>query len=174
MLLYGSMPENDFLLRQKEQFPQLQLDTMGAVFRLLRTANLINKKYEEHFSQYDLTHAKFVVLSILQRSPDNTKNPAGIAREMAISLKNVLRLLEGMEQRKLIRREQDTSDKRASIITITGEGKELFDLASPGVIEICNDAMKSLSQNDKEILSHMLQKIYADLRCKDVKDAPWW
>lgn len=160
MHLYGSIPEDEFLLRQKEQFPQLQLDTMGAVFHLLRTANLINKKYEEHFSQYDLTHAKFVVLSVLQRSPDNQRNPAGIAKDMAISLKNMLRLLEGMEQRKLIRREQDANDKRASIISITREGKDLFTRASPGMIEICNDAMKSLSKKEKEMLSQLTQKIH--------------
>ncbi len=163
MLLYGSVPEEDFLLQQKKQFPQLQLDTMGAVFRLLRTANSISRKYEEHFAQYDLTHAKFVVLSVLQRSPDSQRNPAGIAKDMAISLKNVMRLLEGMEQRKLIRRHQDENDRRASIITITPAGEDLYARATPGMLEIYNNALKSLSKKEKEMLSQLLQTIHARL-----------
>lgn len=88
--------------------------------------------YNTYAAQYDMTMAVgYVLLNIdLEKGTPATK----IAPLLGMEPRSLVRMLKNLEERGLIRREVDGSDKRFVRITLTEEGKIKREQAREGVI----------------------------------------
>jgi MarR family transcriptional regulator, organic hydroperoxide resistance regulator len=92
----------------------------------------ISRMYNTYAAQYDMTMAVgYVLLNIdLEKGTPATK----IAPLLGMEPRSLVRMLKTLEEKGLIRREVDGSDKRFVRISLTEEGKAKREQAREGVI----------------------------------------
>ena len=92
-----------------------------AAVAILRTANVLRRRFEAAAQQEGLTLPQYNVLRILRgaRGPLPTME---IAERMIEDTPGITRLVNSLEQRELIRREQWPGDRRQVLCQITAAG----------------------------------------------------
>jgi DNA-binding MarR family transcriptional regulator len=162
MFFLEELPDVRMLKGFAERFPEVEIDATAACLRLLRVASRLIRNLEAHFSHHGLSQARFLVLVVLERTAEKHLMPVEIAKQMGISKKNTARLLNFMEDDKLIRRTSHDTDGRASVITVTPKGRSLLDKALPGYYRVLNQAMSPLSAKEKRAFIDILNLIGPD------------
>ena len=90
---------------------------VGSVERVVRT-----RLYTDH----GMTLPRFDYLSQLYREPDRRMNMTELSRRLMVSGGNVTGLTDRLVADGLVKREQDSSDRRVQIIVLTDDGYERF------------------------------------------------
>ena len=90
---------------------------VGTVERVVRT-----RLYTDH----GMTLPRFDYLSQLYREPDRRMNMSELSRRLMVSGGNVTGLTDRLVADGLVKREQDSSDRRMQIIVLTDDGYERF------------------------------------------------
>jgi MarR family transcriptional regulator, organic hydroperoxide resistance regulator len=93
----------------------------------------ISRMYNAYAARFDLTMATgYVLLNIdIEEGTPATK----IGPLLGMEPRSLVRMLKGLEERGLIRRETDEADKRFVRIYLTDEGRAKREMARDGVIE---------------------------------------
>src|SRR6201996_2597006 len=162
MFFLEELPDVRMLKGFAERFPEMEIDATAACLRLLRVASRLIRNLEAHFSHHGLSQARFLVLVVLERTAEKQLMPVEIAKQMGISKKNTARLLNFMEDDKLIRRTSHDTDGRASVITATPKGRNLLAKALPGYYRVLNEAVGPLSSREKKAFIDILDLIGPD------------
>jgi DNA-binding MarR family transcriptional regulator len=117
----------------------------------------IARMYNQQALEYDATMSMgFVLLNI--NSEEGT--PATkIAPLMGLEARSLTRLLKSMEEKKLIYREADKSDKRSVRIHVTKEGKEKKERARETVLRFNEVIREEIPADKLDIFFEVLQKI---------------
>ncbi len=126
-------------------------------FHIKRTWLLIAKMYNQIAQQYDLSQATGFVLMHID---DEAGSPStSIAPLLGMEVTSMSRLLNSMEEKGLIVRKQDTTDKRMVRIYLTEEGKEKRKIARRVVKQfnelIAADLGDSVVQSTIQILERV-------------------
>ncbi|MGA7435320.1 MAG: MarR family transcriptional regulator [Solirubrobacterales bacterium] len=106
---------------------------------------------------FDLFPPQIMVL----RTLDRPKPMREVADHLACNSSNLTGITDRLEDRKLVERTADPSDRRVKLLVLTDEGKEL----RSRVMDRLNappDSMESLSDDDLFRLSTILAKLTAD------------
>ena len=90
---------------------------------LLRARERVMGPIRTMLSEVDITEQQWRVLRVLQE--DGPMEPTRIAEQACLLLPSLTRILQKLEQKKLIRRRPDTSDRRRQIVRITPAGATL-------------------------------------------------
>src|ERR1700761_2279489 len=162
MFFLEELPDTGMLRGFAQRFPEMEIEATAACLRLLRVASRLIRNLEAHFSRHGLSQARFLVLVVLERTAEKHLMPVEIARQMGISKKNTARVLNFMEDDKLIRRTSHDTDGRASVISVTPKGRNLLDKALPGYYRVLNDAMSPLSAKERRAFIELLDLIGPD------------
>jgi len=109
-----------------------------------------------------MTLPRFDYLSQLYREPDRRMNMSELSRRLMVSGGNVTGLTDRLVADGLVKREQDSSDRRVQIIVLTDDGyerfiqvalehekwiDELFEDLSPDQIRNLNQTLGQLKQS---------------------------
>ena len=95
-----------------------------ATGRLLSTAaRLVEHRWNEGLARFGLTHAGFGVIAHLMTGPLSQHEIAGLTK---VEDQTISRTLDRLERQGHIAREQDSTDRRRRIVTVTGTGREAF------------------------------------------------
>jgi DNA-binding MarR family transcriptional regulator len=162
MFFLEELPNTRMLKGFAQRFPEMEIEATAACLRLLRVASRLIRNLEAHFARHGLSQARFLVLVVLERTAEKHLMPVEIAKQMGISKKNTARLLNFMEDDKLIRRTSHDTDGRASVVTITPTGRGLLDKALPGYYRVLNDAVSALNGKEKRTFIEILDLIGPD------------
>ena len=116
----------------------------------------IARMYNQKAAKYDLTMSMgFVLLNIHSEGTPATK----IAPLMGLEARSLTRLLKTMEEKGLIYRETDPSDKRMVRIVLTKEGKRKKEKSRETVLRF-NEAVRSqINANKLNTFFQVLQDI---------------
>ena len=116
----------------------------------------IARMYNQKAAKHDLTMSMgFVLLNIHSEGTPATK----IAPLMGLEARSLTRLLKTMEEKGLIYRETDTSDKRMVRIVLTKEGKRKKEKSRETVVRF-NEAVRSqINANKLNTFFQVLQDI---------------
>ncbi len=96
----------------------------------------ISRMYNAYASRYGLTMATgFVLLNV---DLENGTPATRIGPLLGMEPRSLVRMLKNMEERGLIRREVDETDKRFVLIFLTDEGRAKREMAREGVIQFNN------------------------------------
>lgn len=60
----------------------------------------------------------------------------------------VTKLVKQLEKKGMVKREQDTIDERAKIITITPQGKDLIEKAEPEIKKVMSSMLQGISRDE--------------------------
>lgn len=130
-----------------------------AVYGIVLLYNLIHDAISKHLGPFHLSPAKFNILMIVkhQGGPDGISQ-VEISDKLIVTASNTTRLLDKLEQEKLIHREAREGDRRVNVIKISERGSALLDAAWPGYLETLKKLMKEVNEKDQKVLAGLLNE----------------
>lgn len=127
------------------------------VVTLTRALQSLNRAEAKVINSYDLTMPQFGVLEILYH-----KGPMRICTIIEKTLStggNMTVIIENLIKRGLASRRPDESDRRASLVSLTAEGKALIAEVFTEHIENLRGVLRHLSSDEKDTLIEKTRKL---------------
>lgn len=122
--------------------------------RLARVYQRVDRASAEHLSAYGLSVGQFDVLAQVGAREGITQNE--LAEKLLVTKSKVCQILRRMEERGLISRRQEG---RAKHLSLTEEGRRLFDEVVPSQEELVNRLLSSVPPEDHDLLSKTLGRL---------------
>lgn len=101
-----------------------------ALIQLLRTAEDLWNASRVFFSRWDLSPSQFNVLNLLRRRPEGLSQ-SELSRLLIMHRSNATGLVDRLESRGLVRREDDSTDRRAYRVVLASAGLALMEEIYP-------------------------------------------
>ncbi|MBF0384430.1 MAG: MarR family transcriptional regulator [Candidatus Omnitrophica bacterium] len=130
-----------------------------AIYGTILLYNRINSEIGIYLDQFDLSPAKFNVLMVIKhRGSEEGISQVEISKRLLVTASNMTRLIDKLEDEKLIERFAQEGDRRVNLIRVTQRAAKLLDDIWPGYIEKLKDLMKDMSKEDQIALSGLSLK----------------
>lgn len=120
-------------IRQSKPFPRR---TSEALLSVLRTAAVLEHHLTEALKPYAITSTQYNVLRILRGSGATGLCGREVASRLVSKVPDVSRLLDRMEEMRLISRVRDRGDRRHVTARITPHGEKVLEKATPALEEV--------------------------------------
>ncbi|UKY54436.1 MarR family winged helix-turn-helix transcriptional regulator [Streptomyces inhibens] len=108
---------------------------------------------------HDLTMWAYSVLLHLDETPIRTQ--AALAEAIRADKTRIIAVLDDLEERKLIRRQPDPGDRRARLLSLTGEGRRLRDTVQSAIQQGEEQVLAQLPAADRNGFLRALQTLSA-------------
>ena len=133
----------------ERQFKKLDKERLMCVLDLLGMMESMQKIINKHFSRYDLSQARFVILLLLYSSPQEKKWTAiSLARELKVSKPTITGLLKKLEADGMIKRLKNPDDRRSQLCLLSKKGRSRMDKILPDHFSRLTKALSAISQED--------------------------
>ncbi|MDD2886602.1 MAG: MarR family transcriptional regulator [Aliarcobacter sp.] len=129
--------------------------------KVAKVRNSIKNEMELALIPYDITTTQFVVLVKLCEKDRMTQKDLALEtnyKQSALTL-----ILDKLEAKKLIIREAKENDRRAYLIAITQEGRELEKKVIVLAKELEKRILENISENELNVFLNVLDKIFNNL-----------
>lgn len=118
-----------------ESFPEINSPGMRFIARVFRLRNLIYENAQREMSRFELSPVEYSVLTTLRKTPSpHVLRPSDIYKGMLITSGGLAKVLKGLEQKGLILREDNDSDRRGARARLSPAGIDLIEVAMKTVI----------------------------------------
>jgi DNA-binding MarR family transcriptional regulator len=127
-------------------------------YKLAVLSTKIGLAFWPHYgARFDLEVADWRLLSILgQFGPVTAKDVCAFA---AMHKTRVSRVISGLEKRRLVQRRVNRRDLREAFLSLTEEGRQMYEEIAPLALAFERDLMEHLSADDRFALEQALQKL---------------
>jgi DNA-binding MarR family transcriptional regulator len=98
---------------------------MAVFTAILRSEQLLHDQIKAVMRRYDLTFARYEVLTWLATDPESSVTLSWISRTLRIPPATVTNIIDRLEADELIRREPHPTDARTTLAVITPKGRKL-------------------------------------------------
>src|SRR5687767_8279523 len=147
-------------IRQRKPFTSLEQE---AQLTVVRTASLLVDAFEQMLRPYGITATQYNVLRILRGA-----EPEGLCRNelrdrMLTRMPDVTRLLDRMEDAKLVARARDSEDRRLVSTRITPKGLRLLDELDEAVTQEHMRRFHHLNKTQLKSLIELLNAVRSQL-----------
>ncbi|GDX16077.1 MarR family transcriptional regulator [Actinomycetes bacterium] len=144
----------------KAQRPDLDLSPLGVLSRITRISRHLDIERRNAFA--DLDTWGFDVLASLRRAGTPYQlSPSQLMQETLVTSGTMTNRLDRLEELDLITREQDPSDGRGSLVTLTKAGVRAVDTAMEELLGRERNFLAPLSSDEKKELARLLSLIAA-------------
>lgn len=141
--------------------PELDVEPMGVVGRLLRAAPLIMARCEAYLEAFDLSRAEFDIVSALCRS-DGPISPGELTRQLLFTGPATTKRLRRLESAGWIARSVNPDDARGFLIVATDDGARRFAELLPGYLEFEASLVSVLDDVERTVLGATLRRLLVD------------
>jgi DNA-binding MarR family transcriptional regulator len=140
--------------------PNVDVSPLEVLSRVSRLARYLDRQRTVIFARHDLEIWSFDVLSALRRAtgPSNL-SPGQLLAQTLVTSGTMTNRLDRLEERGLVRRQQDPFDARSVRVAITPAGKKCVDRALADLVEREHAILASLSVDDRDLLSALLRRV---------------
>lgn len=150
----------------EEQLKQKEFKTkrQRAYLNVVYTASVLNLEQTRLFKPFGLSLQQYNVLRIL-RGQNGTPVSIGLIQERMLDIQsNASRLIDKLEDKKLVIRKVCPNDKRQMEITITHDGlKVLLELDE---VIVLNESNIQLTDGEADMLNDLLNKLRENQKSK--------
>ena len=136
-----------------------------AYVALLRTADKMKTHFETVFAPFDITGQQYNVLRILRGAEPEGLPTLTIAERMIERAPGITRMIDRLEAKELVWRENCPNDRRRVYCGITEKGLNLLELLDAPVVKK-NEVFHGLSEVELAQLTALLEKVWKDLESK--------
>jgi DNA-binding MarR family transcriptional regulator len=140
-------------IKQTKPFASLEQEAM---LNIERTAALLGHQLEQALKPYGVTPTQYNVLRILRGAGERGLCRSEVRERLIAQVPDVTRLLDRLEETKLIARERDSVDRRLVNTRITEEGLELLRRLDQPVIDFHKGQLGHLSKESLRALIDLL------------------
>ncbi|MEM1254506.1 MAG: MarR family transcriptional regulator [Cyanobacteria bacterium P01_H01_bin.21] len=130
-------------------------------YKVKLVSQLMYRDFLERLEPYGLTPFHYLVLCCLWE--EDGLSTSGIASKLKQLGATLTGVVDRMEDRNLVYRERDTSDRRIIRIWLTDEGKKLMTVLPPIGAETLSKATQDMSKTEQETALRLLDQITQNL-----------
>jgi DNA-binding MarR family transcriptional regulator len=163
MFYLRDLPKYDAIRARASRYPEVQAAAVEAFLVLLRTGSDVLAALERFLSSHDLSMGSWTVLMVLNRDPAVPLMPSDLANKCGVTRATMTGLLDGLERKRLVRREPEPSDRRTLRVRLTREGVDRLDGMTHDYYRRVALLMRDLNDDDKRLLSDMLLRVLANV-----------
>lgn len=132
--------------------------------KLMHGAELYTKELNK---KYSITSAQLnCLLALYENGP---LPPSKIARHMMVNSSTVTGVIDRLEQKKLVRRQRNSPDRRIINIQLTSDGQKLAEVAPPPIQQRVVDGLQQLSPYELNQIIRSLAKLTQMLDLQDLE-----
>lgn len=124
---------------------------------LLRARERVMAPIRTMLSDVDVTEQQWRVLRVLEEA--GPMEPTRIAEEACLLLPSLTRILQKLQEKDLIRRERDGSDRRRQIISISDSGADLIKENLATSIALMEQVRSQMGSGKYEALLDLLNEL---------------
>lgn len=147
-----------------DQRPDLDVTTMADVARLLRVAELIDRRISAMAADHGMDRGQGDVLFTLRRAgPPYRLSPGELTANLLVTTGTMTNRIDRLEARGLVRRLPHPGDRRSVVVELTPEAVELVDRAIERHVASEQEMIAPLSERDRAELRRILRKLLAHL-----------
>ena len=157
--LLKALPRYDVFLKETRDFPNLDASACYTFLQLLRTGDELLALDEQVLSSYGTRHGRFNLLMMLKHCTVGKATPADLAEKTGVTRATITGLLDGLEKEGLVERWPDPENRRSVQVKLTTAGQEFLDRVRPGYCQWFTSVVESLSQDERQQLLVLLEKI---------------
>lgn len=144
----------------QSQRPDLDASCLGIVGRILRLAGHLERRANETLKEFELPIWGFDVLGALRRRGEPySMTPTELMKSVMLSSGAMTNRIDRLEALGLIERIPDDQDRRSLQVLLTVKGRTLIDTASPSRFEEARNAVRNLSDRERDLLASLLRKM---------------
>lgn len=148
----------------EESSPTDDLKLEGVLFYQIEQAMRQSIRYTHRvFAEADIDLTKDQWLVLKKVNDEDGIAPLEIANVLGKEAASMTRMLDILERKQLLRREQNPADRRSSLVFCTSEGKEVYARVLPLVKSIRNQAVRGMTSEALTELRVSLQKIIQNM-----------
>ena len=124
---------------------------------LLRAREAVMKKFIPSLRENDLSSQQWRVIRALNE--EEGLDITELANRCFLLMPSLSRIIQNLEKRKLVSRNQSSSDNRKSVISITAPGKKLFQKIAPKSVERYGLITEKFGYGKLELLYELLDEL---------------
>lgn len=144
--------------------PELDVEPMALIGRLMRIASHISKGMGETLLEYDLNGASFDVLATLRRSgAPFALSPTDLMTTMMITSGTMTNRIDQLVKRNFVERIANEHDGRGFLITLTGEGFTLIDEVVGAHVKTQEKLVSGFSKADQKAMNQLMKTYLEDI-----------
>ena len=143
-------------LKQSKPFKSTAEETF---LTLQRTADIIERRYEQFLKQWEVSGTQYNVLRILRGAGSEGHRCGAIAERMVTHDPDITRLLDRIEKVGWIERARDTKDRRVVITRITRKGLDLLKQIDKPLEEFTRSISQHVGDKQLRQLSELLNEL---------------
>ncbi|MDR2260083.1 MAG: MarR family transcriptional regulator [Azoarcus sp.] len=125
---------------------------------LQRVASLWSARLDAHLRTWDMNIIAWQILWYLHFK-DTRYNQYMLASQLDIETSHLVRLLDRMEKRDLLKRQMNPRDRRQNDIVITAAGMALVGKIETGIARLREAMLKNISESDLEHGIRLLERV---------------
>ena len=127
-------------------------------FLLMQTSKAIQERLRDEMSKNNLSITEFSVLEVLYYQGKQTIQQIG--NRILISSGSMTYVIDKLEQKGIIKRNDCREDRRVIHITLTAEGMEMMDNIMPMYQDIVDSFFVDLTGDESQLLVNFLKKVW--------------
>ena len=141
-----------------------------AYLALWRTYDRLRAIEDELFARFDLTAQQYNLLRLLRAAAPDPVPTLALAERLVSRAPDITRMLDKLEERKLLTRTRSVQDRRAVLVAVTERGSALLDeIAEP--LRECHE--KQLGHLSGAELKSLIALLKAARAPHETPDSPW-
>ena len=125
--------------------------------RYLQVHHRMYRAFDGGMSACGLTLARTKVLARLQLG--GPARPSMLATEFGVAPRTITELVDTLERDGLVARKADPTDRRALLVTLTGEGEAALAVASATRTRLMKQVFGALEADDRATMARLLQTL---------------
>jgi len=125
-------------------------------------ARLMRATFDRRVRQIGLTRSQWLVLSLLRRRPGASQSE--LAEMLEVERATAGRMIDRLERKNWVVRCPDVSDRRVNRLYLTDEAKDVQAEMGRIAESMMDDAMASLAEGEREVLTDMMERMKATLQ----------
>lgn len=155
----------DQLLRDwARERPDLDVSAMAVVGRLLHLGGLLQARAGERLREHGIGYTELDVLATLRRSGAPYRlSPTALRKSVLLTSGAMTACLNRLEQRGLLSRTPDETDRRSLVAMLTDQGVQLIDQAIASHFSAAQRTVNGLDRNERAELARLLRKLRLQL-----------
>lgn len=147
--------------------PTLDLRVLRSLRRIMRAVEIHSCRLA---ADHHITGPQLVCLLALR--DEGPLTTSGLARHVHLSASTVVGILDRLEERALILRERDSTDRRRVNVSATVAGRELADQAPSPLQETLARALHELPELEQTAIALSLERIVTLMEAERIEAAP--
>jgi len=163
MFFLKDLPTDMPLQEFSRRYPNMNPSALKICAELMRTGSDLLTAFETVLGKYGLSQGRFLILIVMNRTPEKEINPSTLAEKLGVKKATVTGLLDGLEKDSFIERVSDPRDRRKIGIRLTANGRQLLDEMLPDYYRHMARLTANLSENERQTMISLLGKVNQNL-----------